>query len=337
MAPTYRNIATLGGSSGTSAAISKPSGVVDDDVMLAYLHVEGTKALTPPSGWTLIDSRPAGSTFTDYLYWKRAASEGSSYTWSWSGNAWREGFIYAAQGCITGVDPWDAWSEADGDGSTTTWPGVTTAGADRLLVMGAANWFGGGWTPGSGQTERYDGGGSNNLVCMELAQAGAGASGDKTATGAGGSVWVGHLIALKPPAGDVEVTDVATAVLTVVDPTVQLGSLSLTDVAINVLGVVDPTVQIAGGGQQATDVAALVAGVVDPTVVLGSLSLTDVAVAFLAVVDPAVQIAGGAEVAGHVDCADAGPTSATGSDAAPTSCAGLDAAPTSAVGGVAVV
>jgi hypothetical protein len=200
-APAFRQIATLGGSSATSAVISKPTGTVDNDVMVAYLHVEGTKTLTPPSGWALIDSRPtADTTFTNYLYWKRAASEGASYTWSWTGNSWREGWIYSASGCETSGNPYDGFSENDDAGATTTWPSITTAGADRLLVMGAANWFGGGWTPGSSQTERYDGGGSNNIVCMELTQAGAGASGDKTADAVGGSVWVGHMIALKPPA-----------------------------------------------------------------------------------------------------------------------------------------
>ena len=75
MAPTYRNIATLAGANGSSAVISKPTGVADDDVMLALIHIEGgSRTVTAPSGWVKIDERSQGD-FTDYLYWKRAASE----------------------------------------------------------------------------------------------------------------------------------------------------------------------------------------------------------------------------------------------------------------------
>ena len=368
MAIAYRAHTTAGGSAGTSVAPSKPSGTTDGDILIAYLVVGGaSKTITPPSGWTLKDERqgddPDGTT---YLYWKWASSEPASWTWSWSGSAYGEIEVVAYSGAITSGDPIDVFSESVNSvnaHSSTVASAITTTVANTMLVLCIMSWDSGPFASSSGMTERYDGGASLNLALYDVAQASAGSSGTKTTTHAnsGGNDTIVHLLALKPDTGggSVEVTDQATAALTVADPTVQLGSLSLTDVAalvagivdptvvlgslaltdqaINVLGVVDPTVEIGSGSLAVTDVATLAAVVVDPTVVLGSTSATDVAIVVLGIVDPSVSVGGGADVAGHVDCADAAPMSAVGSVAGPTSAVGLDAASTSAVGSVAVV
>ena len=277
MAIAYRAHTTAGGSSGTSVAPSKPSGTADSEILIAYLVVGGpSKTITPPSGWTLKDERqgddPDGTT---YLYWKRASSEPSSWTWSWSGSAYGEIEVGAYSGAITSGDPIDAFSETV-TRSTRTAARPPRDHDDCRRHDARAVHHELGQRPvrqlvGHDRAVRRRG--EPNLALYDVAQASAGSSGTKTTTHANsaGNDTIVHLLALKPDTGggSVEVTDQATAALTVVDPTVQLGSLSL------------------------TDVAALVAGVVDPTVVLGTLALTDQAINVLGVVDPTVEIGSG--------------------------------------------
>jgi hypothetical protein len=72
-------------SSPSSVTITKPTGTVDNDVMLAALSCDGG-SITPPAGWTLVQSLP--STDADQIfevYRRVAASEGANYQFNLSG------------------------------------------------------------------------------------------------------------------------------------------------------------------------------------------------------------------------------------------------------------
>src|ERR1051325_2422340 len=78
-------IACRGASSGssgsaTSLSLAKPTGLASGDLLLAGIYVTGSPTITPPSGWTLVQS-----TAKSYIYDKFAgSSEPSSYVWSLS-------------------------------------------------------------------------------------------------------------------------------------------------------------------------------------------------------------------------------------------------------------
>lgn len=73
----FRASATATGT--TSLTISKPTGTLNDDIMVMSLVHKGAGYATVPAGWTLIAQNISGSTRGE-VYWKRASSEGSSYS-----------------------------------------------------------------------------------------------------------------------------------------------------------------------------------------------------------------------------------------------------------------
>ena len=187
----------------TNTTITKPTNTVDDDFLIAFIHVEDDVTVTAPSGWTLITSFDStGEDMTGKIYYKRASSEGSDWTWTHN-STWSGGWVQRLTGVATSGDPEDATlstNEAT-TGATVTWTGITTA-TDGALIFG----FGGAWV-GSGQawsastlTERMDDG---EIAAFSDIQTSAGASGNKVATLAHTSAdWYAILIALKPVTSD---------------------------------------------------------------------------------------------------------------------------------------
>lgn len=84
---------TVNGTAGTSCVVTKPTGTVDDHVMLAVVAINTNGAITPPAGWTEIDTAVDGN--SRMTAWYRVAdSEGTDYTftfassrnWGWIGS-----------------------------------------------------------------------------------------------------------------------------------------------------------------------------------------------------------------------------------------------------------
>ncbi|MFQ5695844.1 MAG: hypothetical protein ACE5HB_07640 [Terriglobia bacterium] len=203
-APAFRSEAHAGNSSGNSLTITKPAGVVQDDVLVAFIAWEDDMTPTPPTGWTLKGSVTESATFSGYFWWKRAtASEPADYTFDKGGPArWRTGTIMAYSGAITSGDPVDVFSSNSETVADTTVEclSITTTVDDTAIVAlggnknGAAN-----WTPPTGMTERVDF--SAPISTADVAQATAGVSGEKVFTAPSSSEDVSFLLALKPPAG----------------------------------------------------------------------------------------------------------------------------------------
>ena len=74
------------GTGSNGLTISKPTGAVAGDVLVAQLVVNSSSTtITPPSGWTLIRSTSSGSSVIMASYDKVAgASEPSSYRWTFN-------------------------------------------------------------------------------------------------------------------------------------------------------------------------------------------------------------------------------------------------------------
>jgi len=81
--------ATITYTSRKNSTVSKPTGVVDGDDMIAVHYIESETTVTPPSDWTLVTALDltAGAAWARVYYKKAGASEPSSYTWSHSSAA----------------------------------------------------------------------------------------------------------------------------------------------------------------------------------------------------------------------------------------------------------
>lgn len=204
VAPAFRDVATTAGSTSDTVVISVPSATVDDDIMIAGIYTESDgQAITAPGGWTLLVTMDNGTgAFRTRWYWRRASSEPADYTWTATGSSWLGGGITAYSGAITTGSPIDANGSGDTGGADTSAvaTSITTTVADTLIVYGMHNVGGVTATPPSGMTERVD---VASYYGADVAQASAGATGNKTATLASSQTWACFLLALKPPAADV--------------------------------------------------------------------------------------------------------------------------------------
>jgi len=204
MAIAFRAIASTAYSAKTNTTVSKPTGTVDGDIMLATLMAgssvsqAATLAVTPPAGWTLlgttVSQTQGGGGFHGafYVYWKRASSEGASYDFTHS-TLTTQATVTSYSGCLASGSPVDVFSQNNGLTINSTGTGITTTVANTLLLYLAHNWTGTGLTPPSGMTERFDG------ICYvsDEARPTAGATGNRTQI-ITDAVWQVYMVALKP-------------------------------------------------------------------------------------------------------------------------------------------
>lgn len=161
-APAFRAVAHGNAASGTSLTVNKPTGTVNNDVMVAFIYCSppaAEPAITPPTGWTLLGT--CGDTDgVLHVYYRVAASEGASYVWSWASSTGPFcGWISSYSGADTG-NPVDVQSvAAAAAGASHTTSTIITSAADRCVVSFFVKDGTGGiadsWTNGA-STERDD-------------------------------------------------------------------------------------------------------------------------------------------------------------------------------------
>jgi hypothetical protein len=199
-----------GGHNTGPLSVTKPTGVVDGDIV--YLRTlgttgnNGTPALVTPTGFTKVTGASGSLTIGSdvmgaELFWKRASGEGASYSISWDRSCWHQAVCFAYSGALSSGDPNGPSSyQADTVSDTSKLaPGVTVADADSMLVFMGSNWGNNiAATPPTGMSERVE---TINLYLADLLVA-AGATGDKTMTlTSGADHGTGALVVLKPDAG----------------------------------------------------------------------------------------------------------------------------------------
>jgi len=189
--PTFRAASSAGPGIVTSVTVAKPTGVVDDDLMVMAIATVGDSTPTLPSGWALHTEVKAGTTENDsYLlvYYKKAASEPADYTISFSTTD-NHGVAVAAYDNVHTSSPFDATPSSRINASSTscTADEVTTGSADAMLVFVGACDASRTFTPPSGMSERADvfavsGSAGMGLEIADEARPTAGATGTRTAT-----------------------------------------------------------------------------------------------------------------------------------------------------------
>ncbi len=168
--------------------------------MIAEVFIGGAGSaptVTPPAGWTAIGSPTSvtdGGGFVPnlHLFWKRANSEGSSYTFAHA-SASSEVLIASYSGCVATGSPIGAISSNTGaSGTVTSATGITTTAANSRVLLAQHGWNIGTATPPAGMTERFE----SLIYLADYLAPIAGPTGSKT-----GNVpqapWAARLVELK--------------------------------------------------------------------------------------------------------------------------------------------
>ena len=199
------------GATSTTIAPGVPAGVVAESLVLIFLYIEGSQAVTAPAGFQEITPAPVTTSqvHTVRVWWRRATgTESGTYTLSWSGSVWRQAVALRVDDALASGDPIDAAAQAQRSTSGTTTPAVslTTTGPDRRLLWVGSGYVAGGFTPPSGYTEIFDP--SVEFAIAHREQATAGATGNVTGTVGSASTQIARLIAISPIDPTVPVDDV---------------------------------------------------------------------------------------------------------------------------------
>lgn len=197
----------------TTVTVAKPSGTASGDLLVAIWGIRASKSsanLTLPSGFseTVIEG---GQNPTLQISYKVAGgSEPANYTFT-SNTSANQGCILARFSGVDTSSPSDATGSANtGSGQTATASGVTTGTNGAVLIAGyVLNLTGSSYSidTTSSMTQIQEIEGTVMLDGFYLAQATAGASGDKTASiESAGANWAACLWAVKPAATSVQLT-----------------------------------------------------------------------------------------------------------------------------------
>lgn len=223
MAIALRSVATnSNGAAPTSLTVTKPAGVVDGDVMVAFVVISADQTITAaPAGWTLLDSKNTGTATGDCrhaCYYKAASGEGASYQWTFAAGADCAAAILAYSGASI-TAPINVSGSKLMSGSTVTHvaPSVIPASGNTvtLTAFGVNPVFNGDTTfttpagltaeaeadPGAGTTNRAV------LKVFDLSTPASSATGDQTTTINNSAKGVAFTVTIAPlAAADITVT-----------------------------------------------------------------------------------------------------------------------------------
>lgn len=234
---------STGETNGASLVITKPTGVVNGDLMIAVIGAVGA-VTSAPSGWTLVASETTTNKL--YIYRKAASSEGTDYTWGFD-NDGADGVIMRIDGhnSASPIGTIGTFNSQANTTSPTFTTGITPSTGDSLILMlGVYNEGGGGsvstfsivtsnpsWTARI-NTQMADGKG---LFCASAVRPQATATGNFSVTSdlSANTDWYGALISL-PPNPDVTVSPAVITASATVLSTVVVGGAVVSPAVINI-------------------------------------------------------------------------------------------------------
>ena len=209
MTAAFRAFSTDNIQSGDTLTLPKPTGAVDNDILLAGIYSDLGNITTVPTGWVLVPdcdiSTAAAPGVDGNVYRKVASSEGASWDWTFSASPTRAlGVVLAYSGGNT-TTPIDAsLGSEDSGGNTVVAPSITTT-EDNVIVVCffMSNWDQNTWTPPASTTDRVDtqpnlGNHNGTMGVVDFVQVTAGATPTRTGTTSGDNdAGIGFQIALK--------------------------------------------------------------------------------------------------------------------------------------------
>ena len=241
---SFTTEAAAEGTSISSFTITKPSGTVSGDVLVASIQSRGTGILTP-TGWTKVTSvsTAANGEYCSMFYLVAGESEPTSYTFDINGTS---SYVDAGMSRYSGVDntnPSDVTAATDVtiDSTTFTYASITTVTDKAMVVLGYANNVqGSDHTPPTGYTEEWEEG---RAALSDDIMETAGSTGTLSGSSGGGQSFEDHATitwALRPA------TVGPTYTLTADTGTLSLTGNSATLVASHVLPADIGTLSLTG-------------------------------------------------------------------------------------------
>ena len=198
--PSYRSSASTSNASANSLTITKPTGVVENDIMIAGIGSDtDTMTITPPAGWTTLGKISQSGVMLETFWKKAGASEGANYTFNYSATVRSVGLITAYLNCASSpVDVENGQTTSSGTSHST--PSVTTTVDNCRLVCVFCAINATAWTAGGSLTERVDQASSTVMaICLDDEfQGTAGSTGAKSATSDVAGIGCAQITALKP-------------------------------------------------------------------------------------------------------------------------------------------
>ncbi len=138
----FRATSTRSAASSATATGDRPTGVADDDILLALVQHSASSATidTSPSGWVELHAGTSPGDFSLSIWWKKASSEPATWDWVWSASGAVRVDVTAHSGrdTTTPIHQSDADDLGGGTGQTISTSVVTTlAGTDLVAFTGA--------------------------------------------------------------------------------------------------------------------------------------------------------------------------------------------------------
>lgn len=195
----------------TSSVVNKPSGVVEGDILFMAVslftdseQLAAEKTITWPSGFSEIKSiynTTSGEELQLGLAYKIAgASEGSTYTASWTGTEGQKAGVFAyTVGTYNTASPITDSNEGSGADTSIISPALTATHTDDLYISFTTNWNGNSYTQSAGFTERITDSSTSTVWAADKQVAGTGDTGTFTHTLVStGTAWCCISIILAP-------------------------------------------------------------------------------------------------------------------------------------------
>lgn len=193
-----------GGGAPVTVTVTKPTGTVDGDLLLALVATGSVGTVTTPSGWTLEQSAASGSSHA-YLFSKVAVSEGASFSFTTPDNNIISAGVTAIKGPAI-VTPVGAKAvQSNGSSTTATAPTITPL-ANSLIGLLVASFGATPTTSGYGIVtssptfvEEYDTAANGIGIAAAFGlRSAATATGTGTATLSSAATSIGMLISVSP-------------------------------------------------------------------------------------------------------------------------------------------
>ena len=189
-------------SNGSSLTLSRPTGVVADDVLLAVIDVRGLPSITAPPGWSLVRTDSNGTALRQALYVRTAqAGEPTSYTWGFGNKYSVSGAVLAYTGVSTSQPIDGATGLANASSNSISSTALTTTVSDTAVIGFFGTAINTTVSPPSGMREQAEIAAGRDKVTSEAAdllQSGAGSTGVRIAISAAAAVNIGQLVVLRP-------------------------------------------------------------------------------------------------------------------------------------------
>jgi hypothetical protein len=200
MAASYQAFAHRSETLGGDPVVTKPTGTVDGDLLIAIGILSGAGTITKPdASWnTHANSQGAGAP----LFWKIASGEPANYTFAVSSTFTSQILIVRVSGAdlTTPIDVASGLVVASGTAAIVI-PSVTPSGANNLLLQLCVKLQNTTYTPPGTAAERFDATSATQSAVSAGGDeiVGAGATGTRTWTAAAtGGFSVGYMLAINP-------------------------------------------------------------------------------------------------------------------------------------------